>query len=296
MRIQIITRANGYGLSKDIQVLREALTGHEIAFTPWDRPLRHLKDRFHFNIHLELVNPMQFASGRVNILVPNPEWFNPQWTSHLRNFDMVLAKTQDTHRIFSGIHKDVRFTGWTTPDVTGTVDYDNPSAVHVAGESTSKGTEQVIAAARMFPELHVDVVVRRKMNDVPDNVTIHTTATDEQLAQLRTAPIHIQPSTYEGFGHVINEGRAMGAVVITTGASPMDELVDASYAISAPSCTVRTMRLAQEKLVCPDSLADCMRLAASTVKEGGPVWGKRARQAYEQQREEFTKRINEIIQ
>lgn len=296
MRIQVITRNNGYGLTKDIQVLQEALIGHDMVFTPWDRPLRNVKERFHFNIHLELVNPMQFASGRVNVLVPNPEWFNPQWTPHLRSVDMVLAKTQDTERIFSRMHRTVRFTGWSTPDVTGAVDYSNPSAVHIAGESISKGTEQVIAAARMFPDMHIDVVVKRKMNDVPPNVTIHTTATDEQLIQLRKAPIHIQPSTYEGFGHVINEGRAMGAVVITTAASPMDELVDASYAICAPACSTRTMKLAQEQLVCPDSLAECMKLAANNVTKHGPTWGQRARQAYEQQRSEFTQRINEIIQ
>lgn len=295
MRIQVITRNNGYGLSKDIQVLREALPEHEIVFTPWDRPLRNIKDRFHLNVHLELVNPMQLHTGRANVLVPNPEWFNPQWTSSLRSFDMVLAKTKDAERIFSQMHKEVKFSGWTSPQVSGSVDYEFTRAVHIAGESISKGTEQVVQAARMVPELHVDVVVRRKMVDVPANVTIHTTATDEQIAQLRTAPIHIQPSTYEGFGHVINESRALGAVIITTGASPMDELVDASYAISAPSCSTRTMRLATENIVCPDSLAECMRLALTTTKKHGPVWGHRAKEAYEKDRADFTKRINEII-
>jgi hypothetical protein len=295
MRIQVLTRANGFGLSKDIQVLKEALSEHEVTFTPYDKPLRNLKDRFHYNIHLELLNSAQFATGRVNVMVPNPEWFNPQWISSLRGVDMILAKTRDTERIFKNLHGKVEFIGWTSPQVSGTVDYTTPRVVHIAGESISKGTEQVIEAAKMLPDIPFTVVVKRKV-DTPANVTIYTVADDQLVAQIRTAPIHCQPSTYEGFGHVINESRSMGAIVVTTAASPMDELVDASYALSAPACSTRPMRLASEQVVCADSLAECIQIAATACPKYGELWGNRAKEAYKTQRAEFTKRINELIQ
>ena len=45
MRIQAITRNNGFGLTKDIQVLREVFEplGHTVDFTSWDRPRRGMK-------------------------------------------------------------------------------------------------------------------------------------------------------------------------------------------------------------------------------------------------------------
>lgn len=295
MKIQAITKDNGFGLSKDIRVLRDAFEplGHSVDFTPWNKPRRGFK--YDWNIHLELLNPEHFGSARANALVPNPEWFNPEWSAHLGGIDIVLAKTKDAERIFSS-HKRVHFTGWTTPDTSSRVDYGTIRAIHVAGDSISKGTEQVIEAARLVPELQVDVVVNRKVQHGSPNIYIHKQVNDDQLASLRKAPIHIQPSTYEGFGHVINEARAMGAYVITTGEVPMNELIADDYAIQAPVCVSRAMRLAREQVVCVDTLAECMRIAARTVAEFGPTFGARARAAYEAERTAFTERITSIIQ
>jgi glycosyltransferase involved in cell wall biosynthesis len=47
-----------------------------------------------------------------------------------------------------------------------------------------------------------------------------------QLRQLQTdTPVHICPSQSEGWGHTINEARAVGALVLTTDYPPMNEFV-----------------------------------------------------------------------
>ena len=293
MKIQAITRDNGAGLTKDVQVLREALPGAEVDMTPWDRP--RTAGKWNWNFHLELLNPAHLYSGGVNALVPNPEWFDMRWIQHLQRFDVILAKTKDCQRIFEQYHKNVVYTGWTSPDPGCTVDYQRIEAVHIAGKSIMKGTPQVIEAARKVPELTIHVVIDKPMKYAPPNVVQHSSITDEQLCELRTRAIHLQPSTYEGFGHVVNESRAMGAVIVTTADEPMRELVTPAYALLCPVSQTRHKALATEQIPDVNVLAECLRIAAANCTEHGPKWGALARADYEQRRKEFHERINALV-
>lgn len=293
MRIQAITRDNGAGLSKDVQVLREALTGHEIDVTPWDRPRR--SGRWNWNFHLELVNPSHIPSGTFNALVPNAEWFDGTWIKHLARFDVVLAKTRDCEAIFRPLHRNVVYTGWTSPDPRCEVDYQAPGMVHIAGRSIMKGTPQVIEAMRRVPDLHLDLVMDAPPKGLPDNITPHKRITDEALCALRRKPIHVQPSTYEGFGHVINEGRAMGALIVGTAEGTGCEILSADYAVLCPTGITRRKALAMEQIPDIDALAECMRIASANVAQHGATWGERAKAAYQRERQEFHERINALV-
>ena len=61
----------------------------------------------------------------------------------------------------------------------------------------------------------------------PSNVTIvrQKMPLPELRRLMATTGIHVCPSACEGFGHSINEARSLGAVVVTTDAPPMNELV-----------------------------------------------------------------------
>lgn len=293
MKIQAITRQNGAGLSKDVEVLREAFSDHIVDFTPWDRP--RMKGQWAINFHLELVNPDQLRTAAGNVLVPNPEWFNTSWLRYMDRFDVVVAKTHDTDEIFRKYHKNVVYTGWTSPDPACVVDYSNPRVLHVAGKSIMKGTQQVIEAARQLPEIHFDLVVDVVPKGLPNNITAHQHPTPEQLCALRLAPIHLQPSTYEGFGHVLNEGRAMGALLITTDAGAMAEIVTTQYGFLVPPSHHKPKDLAVEQVPDVERMVEAIRIASDSVKEYGAVLGGRAREAYQADRLKFHERINEVI-
>lgn len=295
MRIQVITRDNGFGLTMDIQVIREALPSHTVDVTSWDRP-RH-SGHWDWNIHLELVNPAHLRSGTVNVLVPNPEWMEENWVQHVPRFNAIWAKTKDCADLFARLHPKVEMIGWTSPDPGQTVDYTRTDMVHCVGASISKGTNEVLAAAAMVPEARVTVLSRNKIGRaVPPNVTVRIGHIPEvEFNELRRTPIHLCPSSYEGFGHYINEARAMGALIVSTDAPPMDEVAKADHAILVPHCAERRMRRANEKVVCVEALADAMRQAMSNVGQHGKAWGAIARSAYEWERTDFHQRINAIV-
>ena len=48
---------------------------------------------------------------------------------------------------------------------------------------------------------------------------------EDLLILMNACQYHLCPSEYEGFGHYINEARSTGALIISTDAAPMNELV-----------------------------------------------------------------------
>lgn len=298
MRVQILTKPNGYGLTKDVQVIREALEpmGATVDVTTANRP--RSSGYWDFNIHSEHIGYGAIDQARVNIALPNPDWFEAQWMPHLEYIDIVAAKTRDCERIFSQIHGNVSFTGWTSPDTDARVDYSLRSVVHNAGNSRMKGTEQVIAAMRYLPHATATITANyRPKARIPQNVkaTIRR-LNDDEFARTRLAPIHLCPSSYEGFGHYINEARAMGAVVITTDAAPMNELITDRFGILVPHTgKVGSHMLSPQYQVDEQALAHAIEVALSVPHETLAALGAEARKAYESERDGFTERFRRLF-
>jgi glycosyltransferase involved in cell wall biosynthesis len=295
MRVQVITRDNGFGLSKDVQVLREALKDHDVDFTPFDKPRKG--GDWHWNIHLELVNHAHFRNARINAFVPNAEWMQNAWVPLLSGFDVVIAKTKDCERIFKALHSNVVFTGWTSPDTAVRVNRERTDMIHCAGDSLAKGTHALIQAAAKVPNAKITILTKRPITAIlPSSVTIKQgVLPQEEFDTYRRAPIHLCPSNYEGFGHYINEARAMGATIITTDAPPMNEMVNTGYGILAPVCSNRRQHLAEEGHVCVEALAESMQFALEHNSTHGSEWGPKARSAYEEDRLAFHERINALV-
>jgi hypothetical protein len=281
VRIQLISKENGYGLSRDVEVMRSILEplGHEVHFTNWEHGRKVQKHHYDANVFLELLNPALYFQARVNYLFPNPEWFMPTWVRHLGGIDLVLAKTHDAQRIFSQYTStSTEYTGFTSPDLWDGREKRN-AVLHLVGKSIAKGTQQVREAAAQLPDVEF----------------VFGSGTDVRELQ-RSCSVHCQPSTYEGFGHCINEGKSCGAVVITTAAEPMTELVTPAFGYGVNVCGSRPDKFigkAIHREPCVDSLVEAIRDAHE--RDDKSQLGEKARASYLEGREAFTTKIKSLF-
>lgn len=228
-------------------------------------------------------------------LIPNPEWWEP--TDDLSIFARVLCKTQDAERIFRALApnpwKRVGYLGftsdWPQHVAQGAVRRDR-ACLHVAGGSTMKGTQAVLDAwgdDDALPPLTVCTSIRESFR-WPRNprVTCAGRVGEGRMSLLQLGHAwHVQPSEYEGFGHVLHEGRACGAVVVTTAAPPMNE--PAGVAPWVRTSTVRPLKSARVWGVTAGAVREAVHRAMDVSDAAIHDHGELARDAWEADRESF---------
>ncbi|HEY6130443.1 MAG TPA: glycosyltransferase [Halioglobus sp.] len=261
-RINIVAWHNGGGLSRDLQILCNALPNTRFQLTLNGSPLdqapvrrqrivhrasniayrwRHHQQLatapYDVNVFLEDISPGFFKYARVNAFIPNPEWFKKYQQRYLTGIDVVLCKTHSAQATFDALGSRTRFISFTSEDRLATT-RDNPPQngfLHIAGRSWQKGTRPILDAWLQHPEWPLLTVVQNATTYsqmpvkpvVAPNVRHLLERLDEAtLRELQnTIAIHLCPSEAEGFGHCIVEAMSCGAVTLTTNAPPMNELI-----------------------------------------------------------------------
>lgn len=288
----IVARDNDYGLTRDAELLAAAIVdaGGQSAFRK--RSSRGLLDRLlrrrcaHTLIHLERAFPSWFSAGARNWLMPNQERFPRRHLGRLRGIDRVLAKTRHAEAIFAALGVETVHLGFTSQD---RLDPDMPkdwnAFFHLAGGSTLKGTEDILALWSDHPDWPELVLVQKAENaprQVPPNVRLLSGyIADAELRALQNrCGVHLCPSRSEGWGHHIVEGLSTGAVVLTTDAPPMNELVDARFGVLVASSREEPRHLGTNYFVDRASLRHAIaRLVAMPAEEKAAL-GAAARQRY----------------
>jgi glycosyltransferase involved in cell wall biosynthesis len=263
LRINLIARDNGLGLSRDAALLAEALkaNGCLVHLTPldetdeqrrwrygrprralyshWRHALARLRKRtdYDVNIMFEHLWPLHLPLARYNVALPNPEWFDARDLRHLRRIDRVWAKTKHAQALFQQFGRKTSLVGFDSDD---RYDPDVPRRrrfFHLAGGSRIKGTEQLLALWRKHPEWPELTVVQNPScaQTIYDDAHIKHRVEyidAKALRDLQNAHLfHICLSETEGWGHYILEGMSVGAVVITVDAGPMNEHVTADRGV-----------------------------------------------------------------
>jgi glycosyltransferase involved in cell wall biosynthesis len=84
---------------------------------------------------------------------------------------------------------------------------------------------------------------------IQENLILYTKRlADEELLRLQqSSGVHLCPSREEGFGHYINEARALGALVMTTNWAPMNDMVQDHFGVLIP-CQLTSASLYQSPL------------------------------------------------
>ncbi|MFA0924161.1 glycosyltransferase [Xanthomonas fragariae] len=280
--MRVISRDNGVGLTRDMVLMAETLRDggvpvQEMGFTSqrlqdtgrearlWAS--RALFGRVPLQIFSERVYARCLPLGRINLLVPNPEWLLLKWLPLLPRFDAVLCKTHHAERIFRSLGCTTRFIGFSSPDRYDPQVPRHRAFFHLAGRSTAKGTRVLLETWQRHPEWPPLTVVQNPRTAgrpvVAPNIDHRVRYLDDaELRRLQNAHLfHICPSEAEGFGHYLMEALSVGAVTLATDGEPMNELVRPEHGVLIPVAEVRLRRLASYYYVDAAGIASAVEAA-----------------------------------
>lgn len=253
--INLLTRST-IGLTADVRLIESTLQKGGInttTFFPRGRNIDllgtrltlHLANFFRprstANIFVEQIMPGWLSLARENFFIPNQEWCRPETVALLKNIDFVLCKTRYAEGIFQGLGHNAAYIGFTSEDrLRENVKKNYNKFLHVAGRSLQKGTVTLSQVWARHPEWPVLTIITKNPQLVHRNgaSNIHVITdmlTDDSVASIQNEyGIHLCPSEAEGFGHYIGEALGCGAIVITTDAPPMNELVTRDRGVLVP--------------------------------------------------------------
>lgn len=308
--ILIVGKQNNFGLTKDIafvmEALREAAPGATIATAGirdrklLDRLLRRKQART--IIHIERIFPAWFSAASHHLVIPNQERFPHRHLGRLRKIDLVLAKTRHAAEIFRSYGAKTRYIGFTSEDRLDTsVERDWSRFFHLAGGSTLKGTEDVIALWKRHPEWPELVLVQKdcpEKDRLPANIRLLDGYMDDAtLKQLQNGcGIHLCPSRSEGWGHHLVEGMSVGALLITTDGPPMNEHVNHSSAIMVRYGRTAPRRIGTNYHVDQRAFEQAVEQAIAMPVPARIQLGKAARAAFEEIDSGFRSRLKDTFQ
>ncbi|WHZ20309.1 MAG: Glycosyltransferase [Rhodanobacteraceae bacterium] len=253
IRVNLIARDNGFGLSRNLKLLHDALAaaGFEVTISGIRRgalrkALHPLKlrtgtltrrltgrgaQRWGVNLMLERVRPEYLATAHRNVLMPHPEWFDERDRAWLPRLDRAFVLTHHAAPIFEALGLRTDYTGFTSEDRRDQSVPRERAFFHLAGRSSNKGTDTLLATWQRHPEWPRLTVlqsprVARAVVQAP-NIAHHVDyIPDAELKRIQNAHrFHLCPSETEGFGHYLVEAMGVGAVVVTLDAPPMNEMV-----------------------------------------------------------------------
>jgi glycosyltransferase involved in cell wall biosynthesis len=255
MKVRLIGKANGVGLSRDFELLAAALrdSGCEVTLYGCERRDRKRRRgfftrlaarargmrggassaRYDVNLMLEHVWPQFLHEATRNVLVPNPEWFDRRDVAFLGAAQRVWAKTALAERLFTARGCRAVRIGFDSADRHDPAVVRESKFLHLAGRSPLKGTARLHALWQRHPEWPLLTIVQdaeavaNPMGASESNIRIESHfMSDEALRTLQNSHrFHLCTSEAEGWGHYIAEAMSVGAVTLTCDAPPMNELI-----------------------------------------------------------------------
>lgn len=327
-RINIVYRNNGQGLTRDARLLAGILrqAGHTVTRSPvpprlpdgWrflpercggsirtlgidlSLAVRHHLPRgaWDLNLFLEGIDSRYLPLGRRNCLIPNQEWLTPEDHRLMGTLDLVLFKTRHAEALLGAASKHGVFIGFTSEERRlQRIATDWNAAIHVAGWNPLKGTAALVAEWPHHPEWpHLLAVVQTRPAPAANLRVVPQRVPDGALRMLQNRRgIQLCPSEMEGFGHSINEARSCGALIVTTDAPPMNELVTPESGLLVPFDQTTPMAFGTRFCFSRSGLQDTLERLMAMPAAMRASLGAAARAAYEAERTAFSIRLLAVV-
>lgn len=301
LKIALISRDNGVGLTLDADLLTGLFesAGHEVTFHDWQKSsMPHTDVAF----HLELVSKKLAQCADRNIALLNLEWYPSEWMKYLPAFDQIWAKSGYAYRFCRNRGaRDVRLTGFLGVDLFDPKVKREVRCMHLRGRSSMKGTEMVIEAWRSNRDLPPLTIISKDPVHLPgslaERVEVVESPSDEERNRLMNqAAIHVCPSIAEGWGHYITEAMSVGATVVTTDASPMNEHIQSDWGYLVGVFKTRNHHQAILTYTTPDLIAEAVRRAALLTPEKREKVGLMARTQFLRRNAEFKETALRLVE
>jgi hypothetical protein len=295
MKINIISTNNGVGLQQDYLILKSVLEKkHEVNFIDFRKPIHKKAD---VSIHLEHAVVSLLPTAPKNILIPNPEWFEGQWLKHIGRFNEIWCKTHETERIFKQHSPNCIYTSFTS------VDHFNPEIkkdkvfFHNRGKSSHKGTLATIRAWReTFGRLILNSDGTAKLQQKNGMILNNIRMSDEDICiVMNSCLFHLCCSEAEGFGHYINEAKSCGAIILSTDAAPMNEMVSNEFGKLIPVVSKGRHMLGITNQIDHTSLTYAMQELLELSEKELSLMSEKSRQSFLDNDKYFKEKINELL-
>lgn len=255
----------------------------------------------HINLFCEQIFENWLNAANTNILIPNQEWCRPATLELLPSLDKILCKTRYAEDIFNNMGHNATYIGFTSEDhYDKNITKNYRKFLHVAGKSLQKGTVPIARTWSKHPEWPSLTIVTHNPALISEyfapNIIVESPVHIERLWFLQNeCGVHLCPSEAEGFGHVINEALACGAVVVTTAAPPMNELVGSDCGFLVKYRRTALQSLGTNYYIDEESLACTVNLIIQLNDEKLESMGHLARARYIKSKLNFELCITEII-
>lgn len=311
------------GCENSAQIISDAIgefsgkiKGHKVLMrAPHLMPRDELEKNFTLNFAVDIaifcermIDHPALLKARYRILIPNPEWLDPDSYLLAQACTHVWHKSRFSLERLTPLfpHAKNDYLGFTSRD-PGRQVTEYQSFLHMRGKVfTKRNTASILAywkSRPLLPDLYLHFYLNKTEDlDYPgwlkDNnvhVRMGWLEREEYLDIASQHGIHLCTSEVEGFGHYINEARAMSSLVITTDAAPMNELVDSSSGILVKPGSTVPMHYGIRYIVNTEDLASAIDTVMTLNRNARSALGAAARQRFLDEGRKFRARARELF-
>jgi len=245
---------------------------------------------------------------KARALYINPEWFNEADQAVCEEFDVLyLHKSSHYYSSLKEKFPNNRhvYTGFTSIDPSVSVN-DYSTFTHFRGKSKRRLSQNLIDIWQQNPSLPLlrlqaygnDVSINTNAWARADNVYFYFGKMEraQYLREVAQGGIHLCTAQVEGFGHFINEARAMSALTIALDAPPMNELITKETGILVPAKALQAQGFGMIYVAEQKDLVQAIDHAQSLSIPEREQLGRNARELYESQSASFRRSLVSYIQ